>query len=80
MQENINKPQGTDFMVFVSGLMAEGLMSLGLMEHPVTKKMEKDLKHASMVIDILVMLGEKTNGNLTKVESDSLAEIISQLR
>lgn len=74
-----NKPE-INFSLFISGLMAEGLVALGLIENPVTKKAHKDLRHASVVIDTLNMLKEKTKGNLTKEESNGLEETIHQLR
>lgn len=74
--ENIN----INFIAFISGLTAEGLMALGLMKNPLTQEVHKDLKHASMVIDTLCMLQEKTKGNLNKEESDSLEQVLHQLR
>ena len=79
MNENQN-PNFSSFTMFISGLMAEGLVSLGAMEHPITKKQEKNLTHASFVIDTLEMLQEKTKGNLDDQENSSLEEVLHQLR
>jgi hypothetical protein len=68
------------FPVFVAGLMAEGLMAVGVMELPGSGKTEKDLGHAEMVIDTLAMLKEKTSGNLEKEEADHLEQVIHQMR
>lgn len=69
-----------NFTVFVSGLMMEGLAALGLMKHPIAGTIQKDLRHAGTVIDALIMLKEKTTGNLTKEELDNLEEAIHHLR
>ncbi len=69
-----------DFKAFVSGLLAEGLVALGVMKHPSLEGVEKNLRHADMVIDTLAMIQEKTSGNLTKEESEDLENILHQLR
>jgi len=82
----MNEVKGDDtqrnmtFPVFVAGLMAEGLMAMGVMEHPEKGKTDKNLGHAEMVIDTLVMLKDKTLGNLTKDEADYLEQVIHQMR
>lgn len=78
--ENESKRQELNFTGFISGLALEGLASLGLIKHPAVETIKKDLGHASTVIDVLVMLEEKTKGNLTKEEADALGEAIHQLR
>lgn len=75
-----SEKKGVDFIVFLTGLVAEGLVALGAMEHPATKKMEKDLDHASMVIDTMELLKTKTSGNLTKEEEENLEAAMYQLR
>ncbi len=74
------KPDPKNFTLFITGLMAEGLVALGAMEHPVTNKIEKNVIHAGYVIDTLDMLKEKTTGNLGEDESAGLEEAIHQLR
>ena len=69
-----------NFTVFISGLLMEGLAALGLVKHPIADKVQKDLRHAGTIIDVLTMLKEKTTGNLTKEESDNLEEAIHHLR
>ncbi len=69
-----------DFTIFLSGLMAEALMALGVIKNPLTKEKQKDLRHAGMVIDTMSMLREKTKGNLTGEESQSLDQALHQLR
>lgn len=69
-----------NFTAFISGLMAEGMVALGLMKNPVTQKTRKEMVHADMVVDTLTMLKEKTAGNLTDEESGNLGAVLHQLR
>ncbi len=69
-----------NFSLFVSGLAMQGLMHIGELENPVTKKKEKDLKQAKYVIDTLTMLKEKTKNNLAKEEDEMLDNLLYDLR
>ena len=69
-----------NFSGFISGLVTEGLASLGLVNHPALKDVPKNLQHASFVIDTLEMLKKKTQGNLDKEEEKVLDESTHQLR
>ncbi len=68
------------FGLFISGLMMEGLIALGIMEHPVTKKKEPNALHAKYIIDTLSMIKDKTANNLTKEEQESIEAILYELR
>lgn len=74
------KENKADFMTFISGLMMEGLVALGVMKHPLSDDNKKDLNHASMVIDSIAMLKEKTEGNLSEEETGSIENMLNQLR
>jgi hypothetical protein len=54
--------------------------SLGMMEHPVTRKREVDLELAKHWIDVLGMLEEKTKGNLVPQEEKILEGLLADLR
>ncbi len=69
-----------NFILFISGLMMEGLIALGEVEHPVTKKKEPNLLHSKFIIDTLDMLKEKTKNNLTKEEGEALDAVLYELR
>lgn len=69
-----------NFPLFVSGLMMEGLISLGDAEHPVSKKKEVNLPHAKFIIETIGMLKDKTKNNLTKDEADMLEAVLYDLR
>jgi len=69
-----------DFGIFLSGLMFDCLVALGEIENPITKKTDQNLKHAKYAIDILGLIKEKTDGNLTDEESEVLESMLYQLR
>ena len=52
------------FGLFISGLMMEGLIAMGEIENPITKKKETDLAHAKFTIDTLAMIKEKTKNKI----------------
>lgn len=76
----VEEKNEVEFKLFISGLLAEGLAALGVLKHPAAAHIQKDLRHASLVIDTLDMLKEKTSGNLTEEESKTMEEVLHQLR
>lgn len=71
---------GGDFRLFVQRLGYQALMSLGILENPLTGSSRVDLNHARMLIDDLSMLAEKTRGNLDQDESEHLFRLLRDLR
>lgn len=69
-----------NFSTFVVSLNASALMHLGLMEDPVQGGKVKNLELGKQTIDILVMLEEKTRGNLSSEEEKLLKNILYDLR
>lgn len=69
-----------NFSTFVISLSSSALIHLGLIEDPVTGKIDRDLALARQNIDILGMLQEKTRGNLSEEESRLLESILFDLR
>ncbi|MBI5235322.1 MAG: DUF1844 domain-containing protein [Deltaproteobacteria bacterium] len=55
-------------------------MCLGVVENPVTKKIEKDVLAAKQTIDLIALLKEKTKGNLTDGEGKLLDDVLHELR
>lgn len=53
---------------------------MGKMPNQVDGKITKDLKSAQMTIEMLLMLKEKTKGNLTDTEAKLLEDTISNLQ
>ena len=70
---------GGDFRLFVQRLAYQALISLGLLENPLTRTKEAHPDQARSLIDDLVMLHEKTRGNLTPDEDEHLARILRDL-
>jgi hypothetical protein len=68
------------FHDFLNSLGMQAFIQLGELDHPVTKKKEKDVEAAKETIDLLVLLKEKTQGNLTARENDLLAGLIADLQ
>ena len=71
---------GGDFRMFVTRLSFQGLLSLGLLENPVTGTKQKNLPQAKLIYDDLVMLQEKTVGNLEDDEQAHLDKVVGDLR
>lgn len=69
-----------NFATFVVSLNASALMHLGLMEDPIQGQKVKNLELGKQTIDILVMLEEKTRGNLSTEEEKLLQSILYDLR
>lgn len=83
-----NKDLGADatqlpeinFSTFILSLNSSVLLNLGAIEDPSTGRKEKNLPLAKQTIDILKMLEEKTQGNLTRDEENLLKNILYELR
>ena len=70
----------TLFDYLVSTLAAQTMMSLGLVAEEGQEKVVVDLGTAHHLIDSLMMLKDKTAGNLTEDEDKNLNEAISELQ
>lgn len=68
------------FLHYVMGMMHGGMVHLGKIMNPATQKIEKDLDAVRSIIDLLVMLREKTQGNLNENETNALKTAISTLQ
>ena len=69
-----------NFPTFMASLNASALVHLGVIEDPVSGKVEKNLPMAKQTIDILSMLQQKTAGNLNPDEDAMLKSILYDLR
>jgi hypothetical protein len=69
-----------DFHTFVLSLGSSALLHLGELEHPDVGAPQVDLPLAKHTIDILVMLEEKTKGNLTPAEEKLIGSLLYDLR
>ncbi|MFT4539024.1 MAG: hypothetical protein ACI835_001462 [Planctomycetota bacterium] len=86
-QESSSRPRtaedmplpGGDFRLFITRLSVQAMMGLGMIENPITGKAQKNLSGARMVIDDLMMLRDKTVGNLDGGEAAHLSKLVSDL-
>lgn len=69
-----------NFATFIFSLNSSALTQLGVLENPISGKKEKNLQVAKQTIDTLIMLEEKTCGNLDKTETKLLKNILYDLR
>lgn len=68
------------FLGLVFSLQSAAWSQLGKTASPVSGKIERDLPQARMSIDLLVMLQEKTKGNLSSEESQLLNAAVYNLQ
>ncbi len=68
------------FMTLVSSLASQAWIQLGKIKNPATDKLEKNLDAASMSIDMLGMLKEKTKNNLEDYEIQMLDKSLNDLK
>lgn len=68
------------FAAFVWSLSEQALAALGEIPDPATGKVTHDLIIAQQMIDIIIMLRDKTRGNLDQHEQTLIQEILSTLQ
>ena len=69
-----------DFGAFVESMYLEAMLYMGAIADPRTGQTIEDIDLAKYKIDVLIMLQEKTEGNLTDDEQRQLEEVLYQLR
>jgi len=69
-----------DFVTFILSIFHSAECHLGLSPNPETRECVESLPLAKETIDILGMLQEKTQGNLTGEEERILSEVLFNLR
>jgi len=72
-KEGGEPPQPLNFQAFVYSLASQLLFQLGLIAIP-NEKPVKDLEGASRTVEVILLIGEKTSGNLTDEEEKALRE------
>ncbi len=68
------------FFQLVVSLQGGAMHQMGKIASPLTGKVERDLDMAKSTIDLLGMLRDKTEGNLTDEEKNLLDHILYELR
>ena len=69
-----------DFSMFLLSFAGSAQVQLGLVADPVSKQKSVNLPAAQQTIDILEMLQNKTNGNLTENEAKLFEQVMFELR
>ncbi len=69
-----------DFSTFIFSLFSSALIQLGEMADPITGAMDPNLMSAQQTIDIIDILREKTEGNLSDEESKLLENVSTELK
>jgi hypothetical protein len=82
MADEQKRSTGLDgrFFRLVATFEAAAMQQLGKIAHPVTGEVEVNLEGARDSIDMLIMVSEKTDGNLNEDERRLLEHILYQLR
>ncbi len=74
------EPLQANFSVLAMSIASSAAMALGLVPDPQSGKHQKDTALARFNVDLLLMLQDKTKGNLTSDESRFLDNIIQDLQ
>lgn len=73
-------PEQTMFTEFVMNIASSAFIYLGLVEHPATGQRQVDMMAAKETIDLLILLRQKTEGNLTPGEARFYDELLTELK
>jgi len=68
------------FQHLIAMFQTLAFQQMGKLINPITNKLERDLQQAKITIDMLQMLREKTEGNLTEAEEKLLDGVIFELQ
>jgi hypothetical protein len=68
------------FLNYIMSLGYQAMIFLGEVPHPVTGQTEKNVRQAKFLIDTLLLLKEKTRGNLTPEEDSLLGSSLYELQ
>ena len=79
-KEKETEPFQVDFSTFIMSLTSSAFYHLGDMPDPSTGKKEVNLPAVQQTIDMLIMLREKTKGNLKEDEKRLLEQLVYELQ
>ena len=68
-----------NFFTYLTSLGYQAMIFLGEVPNPMTGQTEKNLRQAKFLIDTLILIREKTKGNLTPQEESFLGGTIYEL-
>lgn len=80
VKEQDQQPFKLDFSTFIMSLTSSAFYHLGDIADPETGKTETNLPAVQQTIDMLIMLKEKTQGNLNEEEAKLLEQLIYELQ
>ncbi len=69
-----------NFITYIFMLYQSGLIALGKLENPITKKTSMEIEEVKGIIELLEVLEEKTKGNLNSEEERTLKMLLDTLR
>ena len=78
--ETKTEPFQVDFSTFIMSLTSSAFYHLGDMPDPSSGKKEVNLPAVQQTIDMLIMLQEKTKGNLNEDEKKLLEQMVYELQ
>ena len=76
----MNEKSEASFSVLIMSVASSAIMAMGLAPNPQNGEVSKDKNMARFNIDLLVVLQQKTKGNLTGDEAKFLENLISDLQ
>ena len=79
-EQAASQPFKIDFSTFIMSLTSSAFYHLGDIADPETGKTETNLPAVQQTIDMLIMLKEKTQGNLNEEEGKLLEQLIYELQ
>ncbi len=71
---------GGNFRLFIQKLGYQALISMGMIDNPITQSRSSNLDQAQSVIDDLMMLRDKTQGNLQPDEQEHIDKVVNDLQ
>ncbi|MDP8213192.1 MAG: DUF1844 domain-containing protein [Candidatus Zapsychrus exili] len=69
-----------NFMNYIASLGFQTMIFLGEVPNPITNETDKNINQAKFLIDTLIMLKEKTKGNLDEKEANLLEASVYELQ
>lgn len=76
----MTQPPPMTFLKFLQGMVIEAQVQLGVLPHPLTGERAVNLAYARATVQIVEMLREKAQGNLTPEEEDYLRGALMGLK
>ena len=69
-----------NFIGYITSLAFQAMIFLGEVANPLTNEIDKNLPQAKLLVDTLVLLKEKTTGNLDQNEKEALESFVYELQ